>query len=170
MSRFNVTRTNIAMPADMEGARQLLFKCLDGFGEEDRKAWRKLWKKLINLAPGEIFEVHTIFSRSGPFHRRHMALEQKVFDSQEQFDDFEAFRNWLKLGSGWVIWAPGEDGTLTPVPKSTSYAAAEQGEFEKFHAGVLRFLRSPHAGPFLWPHLEQKAIDQIEYILRGFGE
>ena len=126
MSRFNVTRTNIAMPADMEGARQLLFKCLDGFGEEDRKAWRKLWKKLINLAPGEIFEVQTIFSRSGPFHRRHMALEQKVFDSQEKFDDFEAFRNWLKLGSGWVIWAPGEDGTLTPVPKSTSYAAAEQ--------------------------------------------
>ena len=170
MSRFTITRTNMELPADMDGARQLLFKSLDGFGEEDRKAWRKLWKKLINMAPGEVFEVQTVFPRSGPFHRRHMSIEQKVFDSQEKFDDFEAFRTWLKVGAGWVIWAPGEDGTLVPVPKSISYAAAEQEEFEKYHAAVLRFLRGPHAGVFLWPHLEQKAIDQIEYILRGFGE
>jgi hypothetical protein len=97
-------------------------------------------------------------------------MEQKVFDSQEKFDDFEAFRTWLKVGSGWVIWAVGEEGTLVPIPKSVSYAAAEQEDFEKFHAGVVRFLRGPHAGVFLWPHLEQKAIDQIEYILRGFDE
>lgn len=170
MSRFTITRTDIALPVDLEDARHLLFKSLDGFGEDDRKAWRRLWKKLIGLEPGELLEVQTIFPRSGPYHRRHMAMEQKLFDSQEQFDDFEAFRTWLKVGAGWVIWAPGENGELVPVPKSISYAAAEQDEFEKYHAAVLRFLRGPHAGPFLWPHLGDKATDQIDYILRGFGE
>ena len=170
MSRFTVTRTNIELPSDMDGARQLLFKSLDGFGEEDRKAWRKLWKKLINLQPGELFEVQAIFSRSGPYHRRHMAIEQRFFNSQEKFEDMEAFRNWLKLGAGWVIWVPSAEGQLVPVPKSVSYVAADQAEFEKFHAAVVRFIRSDHAARFLWPHLEEKAMEQSEYILRGFGE
>lgn len=170
MSRFTITRTNIALPADMEGARQLLFKCLDGFGEEDRKAWRKLWKKLIEMKSGELFEVQTVFPRSGPAHRRHMAIEQRFFDTQEKFEDFEAFRSWMKLGAGWVIWAPSSDGQLVPVPKSISYASADQDEFEKYHAAVVRFLRSDHCARFLWPHLEEKATEQVEYILRGFDE
>lgn len=168
MSRFTVARTRMAMPTDLDGARELLFKALDGFGDDDKKAWRKLWKRIFSLKPGEMLEVQTVFPRSGPYHRRHMAIEQKLFDSQEKFDDFEAFRTWLKLGAGWVIWALGEDGTLVPVPKSISYASAEQDEFEKYHAAVLRFLRGSHAAVFLWPHLEDKAVEQIEWILRSF--
>ena len=170
MSRFTISRTRTAMPTDLDGARELLFKALDGFGEDDKKAWRKLWKRIFGLKPGEMLEVQTVFPRSGPYHRRHMAIEQKLFDSQEKFDDFEAFRTWLKVGAGWVIWAPGENGDLIPVPKSISYSTAEQDEFEKYHAAVIRFLRGDHAARFLWPHLEDKAVDQIEYILRGFGE
>ena len=170
MSRFTITRTNMTLPDDLEGARWLLFRSLDGLGDDDKRCWRKLWKRLIGLSPGEMLEVQTVFPRSGPYHRRHMAMEQKLFDCQEVFDDREAFRTWLKVGAGWVIWAPGENGELVPVPKSISYASIEQDEFERYHAGVLRFLRGPHAGRFLWPHLDDKAVDQIDYILRGFDE
>jgi len=170
MSRFTITRTNIALPADMDGARELLFKALDGFGQDDKTSWRRFWKKMINMAPGEMFEVQMVFPRSGPAHRRHMAIEQRFFDSQEVFDDCEAFRSWLKLGAGWVIWAPSDSGQLVPVPKSISYASADQDEFERFHAAVVRFLRSDHAARFLWTHLDDKATEQVEYILRGFGE
>jgi Protein of unknown function (DUF1367) len=172
MSRFTIHRTNMALPDErgLEGARTLLFKALDGFGQDDKKSWRRLWKRMIGLEPGEMCEVQMVFPRSGPFHRRHMAIEQKVFDAQEKFEDFESFRTWLKIGAAWVIWAPGEDGTLIPVPKSISYAAADEDEFHRYHEAVVRFLRGPHAGVFLWPHLEDKAINQIDYILRGFGE
>ena len=172
MSRFTIQRTTTALPDErgLEGARALLFKALDGFGQDDRKAWRRLWKSLINLSPGETLEVSMVFPRSGPFHRRHMALEHKVFDAQEKFDDREAFRTWLKVGAGWVIWAPGQQGELIPVPKSISYAAADEEEFRRYHEAVVRFLMGPHAAVFLWPHLEEKAVTQIDYIMSSFGE
>jgi len=172
MSRFTIHRTGAALPDErgLEGARSLLFKALDGFGQDDKQAWRRLWKKLISLEPGEMMEVSMVFPRSGPFHRRHMALEQRVFDAQEKFEDFEAFRTWLKIGAGWVVWAPGEAGALTPVPKSISYASADEQEFRQYHEAVVRFLRGPHAAVFLWPHLEDKAIAQIDYIMGSFGE
>ena len=172
MARFTITRTNIALPDDrgMEGASALLFKALDGLGKDDRSSWRRFWKKMIGMEPGEMVEFSMTFPRSGPYHRRHMAIEQRLFDCQEVFEDFESLRTWLKVGAGWVIWAAGADGTLIPIPKSISYAAADEDEFRRFHEGVIRFLRGPHAGLFLWPHLEDKAVNQIDYILSGFGE
>lgn len=172
MSRFTIQRTAVSMPDErgMDGASRLLFKCLDGMGKDDRASWRRFWKRMINLAPGELVEVQMVIPRSGPFHRRHMAIEQRVFDNQERFDDFEAFRIWLKVGAGWVIWAPSETGALIPVPKSISYAAADENEFQQYHGKVMAFLRGPHAAPFLWPYLEEKAINQIEHILEAFDE
>ena len=171
MSRFSITRTNIALPdADgMAGASDLLFRALDGFGIEDRASWRRFWKRMIGMKPGDMVEVEMMFPRSGPFHRRHMKIEQTVFDMQDKFKDREQFRFWLKVGAGWVDWIEGENG-IVPLPKSISYAMADQDEFMRYHAAVIQFLRGPHAASFLWPHLEDKAHQQIDYILDGFNE
>lgn len=172
MSRFTIQRTRQAMPdaKQLEGARALLFGALDGFGKDDKASWRRFWKRMIGMEPGATIEVDMVFPRSGPYHRRHMALEQSVFDAQEAFEDFESLRTWLKIGAGWVIWMPGPDGQLVPIPKSVSYATADQDEFEKFHAAVVRFLRGEHAPAVLWPHLGKKATHMMEAILRGFDE
>lgn len=172
MSRFTVMRTNMALPDEcgLAGARVLLFGCLDGFGKDDKSAWRRLWKRLIELEPGEMVEVQTVFPRSGRFHRRHMAIEQAVFDAQERFADFEQFRYWLKVGSAWVTWAAGPKGGVVPIPKSISYAAADQHEFQQYHEAVIGFLRGPHAAPYLWSHLGDRAHEQIDAILEGFEE
>ncbi len=168
MSRFTIKRTNMALPDDMAGASAFLFKALDGYGKDDRTSWRRFWKRILNMKPGDLVEVEMVFPRSGPFHRRHFAIEQSVFDAQEVFTDYEQFRQWLKIGAAWVIWMPGVDG-MVPIPKSVSYAAADQDEFQKFHEAVLAFLRGPHAPAVLWPHMKNPS-DMIDAILRGFEQ
>ena len=154
----------------LDGARALLFGALDGFSREDKSAWRRFWKRLLRLQPGEIAQAEMVFPRSGPFHKRHMAIERSVFDAQEKFDDFDVFRAWLKVGAAWVIWAAGPKGGVVPIPKSISYAKADEEEFRQYHAKVVGFLRGPHAARYLWPHLGDKADDMMNSILEGFNE
>lgn len=172
MGRFTITRNDIAMPegAQLEGVRAFLFRALDGFGKDDKASWRRFWKRVVNMPVGEMFEVEMVFPRSGPYHRRHMALEQSVFDAQDVFEDFEQYRYWLKVGAAWVVWMPDDKGGLVPIPKSVSYAAADQDEFQRFHAAVIRFLRGDHAALILWPNLGPKAYDMMNSILQGFDE
>ncbi len=157
--------------ADREAARRVLFGLVDGLGERGRKQWRRFVAGLMRLEPGEMVEIRTHKERSGPFHRRHMALEQRVFEAQEKFDQFEAFRTWLKVGSGFVDWHPGPKGGVIPVPRSISYARLEDDEMRQVHDDMVAFLRTEHAGRTLWRHLETaQRTDMIEAILGEFGE
>lgn len=170
MSRIPITRTNIAFPKLLESVSFFLFKCFRGLSRDDDRAWRRLWKRLFALPIGDIFYIEFVLPRSGPFHRRHMAIESKVFDAQEMFTDFEAFRDWLKIGAAWVVWMPVVGGDLHPIPKSISYAAADQAEFEKFHMAVMDFLTGPYAAEVLWPHLGKGAHMMMQTVLSGFNE
>lgn len=173
MASITITRTNIQMPPekDLDGVRRVLFECIHGFGQQDNARWRRLWKRLIGAEPGEILEIEMTFPRSGPYHRRHMAIEQQVFDAQDRFTDFEQFRYWLKVGAAWVTWAAGPSGGVVPIPKSISYSKADEEEFRLYHVKVVEFLRGPHAAKYLWKHLgEEKAHEMMDAILDGFGE
>ena len=155
----------------LDAVRGFLFGVVDGFREPDRKFWRKFWKRVTTMEPGEFFDVEIVFPRSGPYHRRHMAIEAAVFDAQERFEDFEQFRNWVKVGAGWVDWCAGPKGGVVPIPRSISYAKADQDEFERFHLAVMIFFRGPHAAPFLWKHLgKQGSAEMMNSILEGFWE
>ena len=156
--------------AERQAARRVIFGHVDGVGEKNQARWRRFWNRLLRMEAGEIQSVQTLMQRSGPFHRRHMAIEQAVFNAQERFDDFEQFRYWLKVGAAWVTWAAGPNGGVVPIPRSISYANADENEFREYHAAVIGFLRGPHAAPFLWRHLGQKADDMMDSILRGFDE
>ena len=172
MSKIAIIRTNHAWPEPkaLEGAKALLFGAIDGFSKEDKRGWRRFWKRVMNLEPGEMAQAEMVFPRSGPFHRRHMKIEQSVFDAQERFTDFEQFRTWLKVGAAWVDWCAGPKGGVVPIPKSISYAKADEEEFRKYHDQVMVFLRGPHAAPYLWRHLGDGAHDMMDSILEGFEE
>lgn len=115
--------------------------------------------------------IKTRKSRSGPFHRRHMAIETAVFEAQEKFQSFEQFRNWLKVGSGFCDWVGGPKGGVIPVPKSIAFDKLEEGEMRQVHDSMVEFLRSEHAGRALWRHLpSDKQTEMIESIFTGFGE
>lgn len=156
---------------DKAAARRVIFGIVDGLGERGKKQWRRLWSNILRLEPGEMVDIKTNQARIGWFHRKHMALETAVFESQERFEDFESFRTWLKVGAGHVDWFPGPKGGVIPVPRSTSYASLEQGAMEEFHASAVDFLRTDHAGKTLWKHLNQTdRITMVETILQGFNE
>lgn len=169
MAAITVMRTDMAMP-NLDGARAFLFDALDGLTEEDRKAWRRFWNRVKKLQPGELVNVEAVMPRSGPYHRRHMKIEASVFDAQERFQQFEQFRNWLKIGAGWVDWCAGPKGGVVPIAKSISYAKADQEEFERYHKAVMEFLRGGHAARFLWKHLRDGADAMMDRILAGFEE
>lgn len=173
MTTIHIIRTDQQMPDEkaLEGARALLFGAFDGWSELDKKAWRRWWKRIIGMEPGEMARVDTVIPRSGPFHRRHMAIERAFFDAQERFTDFDMFTYWLKVGAGWVTWAAGPKGGVVPVPNSISYGKADEDEFREFHGKVVDFLRGPHAAKYLWPHLDaSRGAEMVESILIGFNE
>lgn len=158
--------------ADKDATRRVVFGTVDGLGEINRKRWRRFWSTLMRMEPGEMATIRTHKARSGPFHRRHMAMEQAVFEAQERFTDFErGFRDWLKVGAGHCTWFPGPRGGVFPVPKSISYTEMEDGEMRDFHDNAVAFLRTEHAGKTLWPHLKPlQRTEMIETILGGFGD
>ncbi|MBK9497333.1 MAG: hypothetical protein IPO08_22995 [Xanthomonadales bacterium] len=169
MGTITLVRTDKQLPdaAALAGARSLLFGAFDGANKEARSNWRRLWKRLMGFEPGEFMRVDVVQPRSGPFHRYHMALEQRLFDSQERFDDFEQLRYWLKVGAAWVTWAAGPAGGVVPIPRSVSYRKADEDEFREFHDKVLGFLRGPHAAKYLWRHLSD--ADRAEMMERVIG-
>jgi hypothetical protein len=166
------TDTQPISEADKDAARRVLFGHIDGLSEAHRKSWRRIWNWFMTKAePGEMLEIHTHRERLGWYHRKHMALEQRVFDAQEKFDNFDAFRVWLKVGSGFVDWYPGPKGGVIPVPKSISYSKLEQDDMEKVHRLIVGFLRTPHAIKTLWPKAPDSQRElAIEAVLTGFGE
>jgi len=182
MSRVTIVRTAEPFPGEaiLSGVRGFLFGLFDGWRSDDRKGWRKIWKRLIDLDPGEFAVIDFVIPRSGPYHRRHMSIINAVFDYQERFTDFEQFWIWLKVGAGWVVWCAGPKGGVVPIPRSVSFANADQNEFEQYHAKVMGFLRGEDAAVFLWgkcgPKGESGAAkfarcqQMMDSILNEYGE
>lgn len=172
MSRVTIVRTAIAFPAEsiLEHVRRFLFGLFDGWNASDKKGWRKIWKRLTALEPGEFAVIEFVIPRSSPFHRRHFAMLSSVFDQQERFEDFDMFRDWITVGAGWVQWCAGPKGGVVPIPKSISYAKADQNEFEDYHGKVVAFLRGDHAPTFLWKHLGNDAHWMMDSLLMEFDE
>lgn len=152
-------------------ARKVLFGAIDGLGERGKKQWRRFFNGVLRLEPGEMVSIETHRARSGPFHRRHFAIEQSVFEAQERFTVFDQYMYWIKVGAGWVTWAAGPKGGVVPIPRSVSYAATDEDEFQQFHEQVIEFLRGEHAAKYLWPHLSSaQANSMMNGLLEGFNE
>lgn len=153
--------------------RRFLFGTYGGLGEVESRKWHRFWHNLNHrVEVGELVQVTTRTERSGPFHRRHMKIETVVFESQDTFDNFDMFREWVLMGAGHVEWMPSPYGGM-PVPraKSISFAKCEDGEMREVHTNAMRFLRSDRALSQLWPHLDSiKGLAMIDSILMGFNE
>lgn len=155
---------------EKQAATKALESGIHGIDEKNQKSWKRFLRNLFSLEDGEIAEIGTRIPRSGPFHRFHMAMEQALFDAQERFTEFEQFRNWLKIGSGHVVWVPGAKGGIVPLPKSISYMELTEEDMREFHRNLLIFLHGPHAAPYLWKHLGEKSFEMMDSILSDFND
>ena len=130
---------------------KFLFQHLGGATEKDTKAWTRFCRALNEAGSGEYFSLKLERQRQGWFHRKHMGMISEVFKSQERIKDFEQFRLWLKVGSGFVDWMAGPTGGVFPVPKSISFDKCSEDEMRDFNDNVVAFLRTEHAAKYLFP-------------------
>jgi hypothetical protein len=142
---------------------------LEGFGQKGAKVYAKFLAACKALEIGETLSFSYKVPRSGPFHRRHFAMLNQVFDAQEQFASDLDFRKWTEVGAGHVLFVPGPTGRMVALPRSIAYDELDQADFEDLHEKVKAFLRSRHATAFLWPHLdESQQMGMIEQLLVEF--
>lgn len=141
---------------------------LAGVTEKDGKAYGKFLSRIRDLGHGCITFTWRE-PRSSPYHRRHFAMLNALFEAQEQFDDPDQLRKWLEVGAGYVEFVPGPKGRMVAMPKSIAYDKLDQAEFEPIHQAVFSFARSQHARRFLWSHLsDEEGWQMIESILGEF--
>lgn len=142
---------------------------LVGCGEKDRKAYATFKARLTELENGEIFTIDYFFPRNPKLHGLHFALLTAIYDAQEQFADPDQLRLWLQVGAGHAEFVPGPTGKMVALPKSISFKAVDDADFQEHHEKVKAFLRTPYATRFLWPHLsDEAASEMVETILQGF--
>lgn len=172
MSEHVLVRNDVTLTDQQrEALRAGLFGMVDGLSVQGKKAWRRLWNRVDRLEPGEIFTIESKIQRHGPFHRRHMLIETRLFQAQERIKTFQQFRLWLKLGAGFVDWMPGPKGGVVPVPRSIDYVQCDEETMRQFHDDLIVFLREPHAAAYLWKHLSPaRAAEMMEAVLVEFDE
>lgn len=156
---------------DRQAVRRFLFGHLSGATDKDTRAWNNFVRAMDQAGSGEFFTFKIERRRQGWYHRKHMATISAVFKGQERITDFEAFRLWVKIGSGFVTWMAGPKGggAVVPVPKSISYSSCSEEEMREFHENAVAFLLTEHAAHYLWPKVDPKAAQQgMDTILMKF--
>lgn len=152
MAKIRVTRNN-------EGK-------IDGASELDRKRYVKFRAGMMALEVGEIASIEVKFSRHKELHGWHFLILTAIFEAQDQFEDDEIFREWVQVGAGHCVFAPGPTGRMVAIPKSIAWDQMEDLEFQEHHEKAVDFLRGPVCTRFLWGHLsESDQSAMIEGIL-----
>jgi hypothetical protein len=147
--------------AERDIIRRFLFDHVRGLDRQSDARWRRLWGSLWAAEPGEGFQIAVFEERSGPFHRRHRAILEALFASQERFRHIDKLHDWLKVGAGFVTWGEGRTGKLLPIPRSTAFPECSEQEMREAHAAMVDYLHTDRAQRFLWRHLKPNARQEM---------
>ena len=144
---------------------------LVGLGEKDKRSYARLKKKLDDLEPGEIMTFETWFDRNGKLQGLHHVMLQAVWNSQEQYEDYDEFRGACYCAVGYCWSIPGLDGKPFRIPKSTSYKDLDDGDFAKVHDKVWDWLYTEQATRMIWPLTPSlQAMNQMNELLEQFSD
>ena len=92
------------------------------------------FKRLKN---GDEFVINVKLNRNPGFHRKAFALLNMIYHSQDKFDNFDLFRGWLTMKSGYVITGQAPNGTPLFLPESLSFESMPQEKFERWYSSVI---------------------------------
>lgn len=154
MSLIAVVKTDAPMPdqAALEQVRAFLFNCIRGLREEDEKAWRRLWRHITRMEPGELCNIEFKFPRNSKFHRKLFALLLVGFDAWEPVrkhktykgrpiaKNFEQFREDITILSGYFEQTFTLRGEMRLRAQSISFAKMDDAEFGQLYDSVAQVL------------------------------
>lgn len=150
-------------PHDREVVSRFLFQTMRGLDEEHTRRWRRMWAR---VAQGEVLQVYPVVDRSLAYHRRHMALETRIYENQDGFATRRGFRVWLKVGAA-LVHLELHDGEVKFIPGSLSYEELSDDEMREFHEAAMEFVRTPRALRRLWPAVKaSQRLEMLETLLR----
>lgn len=178
MTTFTVTKqTEIVLTESQKTTLyEYLFGVLSGVTEQDKKAWRKFWKRLNNLEVGEIVDFEAIFKRNGKFHRKFFALLHFAFDNWEPdrfhksykgmpvAKNFERFRKDVTVQAGYYDQTFDLDGNMKLEAQSISFANMNDVEFEAVYSAVADVI----LGKVLTTYAGRDELDDVMKQVVGF--
>lgn len=141
-------------------------KGLRGSTPADQEAWAKFRRRIETMKPGTWLRMEWSRPRNGAHHRKMFALLQLVAENSETYDTVEKALVAVKLVSGWCDpFIDPTTGELVQLPRSISYEAMDQDEFERFYSaaidGVLQHIL---------PHIDSAQADRLlDMIIAGWA-
>jgi len=112
-----------------------LVRTLSGLTPADDHARRILEK----IDQGKTVNVEYKQPRNGPMHRRFWALCQMVYDNSDTYGSAEQVADHLKILAGHCTSVASKGtGEVYLIPKSISFSAMDQGEFDAFWTRVVK--------------------------------
>lgn len=151
---------------DRDVLRRFFCEHVRGMDRKHDKRWRRFIRDLFNASAGEGFQLYRVEGRTGPFHRRHRVILQRLFDSQERYTNVDAMHDALKLRCYFVTWEEGRLGRPIPKPRSTAFDVCSEDAIREFHNAMVDLLQTPLIQRLLWPHLKPKQrAEMVESVL-----
>lgn len=141
-------------------------KGLRGSTPIDQDAWSKFRRKLETMKPGTWLRFEWSSPRNGKHHRKLFVLLQLIAENSEVYDTTEKALVAVKLVTGhFDLMADPRTGEIVQVPKSISYEAMPQEDFEVWYSaaidGVLQHVL---------PTMDRDTADRLmDLIVEGWG-
>lgn len=150
--------------------RRFLFEMVDGATQKDKKAWRRFIKAMNVARVNDYFEITIKRQRNTQFHRLTMAVILAVFKAQERFEEIGIFRQWIKVGCGFVDYIPDvTTGELRAIPRSQSFDDCSEDEAREFFDQMCTFMRSADCCATLWKDAPiERSMEGMMRILQKF--
>jgi len=76
-------------------------------------------------------------ARNYEFHKKVFALLNLGFSNQDRYTNFNLYRKVITIKAGYFDMVDGKAGKTFYIPKSISFEAMSQIEFQKFYDAVL---------------------------------
>jgi len=118
---------------------------LRGWTTEDQIAYERFKRRLAAMEAGECFQLEFSVPRHIAHHKKFWALVSLVAEMSDIYDNRDKAVAAVKIAAGHCDFVPHPNGEeLVALPKSISFAAMDQVEFEAFYGnavnGVLKHL------------------------------
>ena len=103
-------------------------------------------------------EVKATQARNVGHHRKAFALLNMGFDNQDRYTSLELYRKIITIKAGYFDMVDGKEGKTYYIPKSISFEAMNQIDFQKCYDAMLEVIAKEM----------QTAPEQIQAELNSF--
>lgn len=113
-------------------------KGLIGSTPDDQEAYQRFKRRLEVMKPGRFLRLEFSSPRNGAHHRKFYALLHLITENSEPYDTIPKALVAVKLCVGhFDLMVDPTTGEITRVPRSISYEAMPQEEFDAFYSQAI---------------------------------